>query len=130
MFVRSSTLRAALAESDALLHELAKERAGRINAETIAVERLHELDRVRAQALRFEEAYVEVVKERLTSLDTVNTLLMREAAPQVRKDREPGESTTVEITPKPPVAPASKIRHQMIRQGLMAVNKKITEKTA
>ena len=130
MFVRTSTLRAALAESDALVHELAKERAARINAETIASERLHELDRVRAQALRFEEAYVGIVKERLTSLDTVNAILMREAAPQVMKEREQGDSTTVEIKPKPPVAPASKIRHKMIFDGLTAVNSRVPAKTA
>ena len=62
--------------------ELESERTLRISAEAIAAERAAEVGRAYASATRAEVARDEAVKARLSSLDLVNTTLLRVMTPE------------------------------------------------
>jgi hypothetical protein len=120
IFVKPSLLKAAYSEIEDLRQQIEIERAARINAEVLASERAKEVERTREEALRFEKAYVESIHERLTSLDQVNVMLMREQAPQ-SAGQEPhaeGASEKIEIDVKRPESRISRLRGKTIQNRL------------
>jgi hypothetical protein len=76
------------ADLDTARADLDRERVRRIAAETVAVERAKELDRVIQMCSNYREDLARVNAERLKSLDALNVKLMRESAPEPPPDME------------------------------------------
>lgn len=121
IWAKPSLLKAAYAEIENLQRQLEMERGARVCAETVASERAAEVQRATDLASRFEKAYVDSVHERLTSLDSVNVMLMREAAPQAQREEPQGEPQKMEISVERRQSRMSKIRGKEIQNRLKSL---------
>jgi NADH dehydrogenase/NADH:ubiquinone oxidoreductase subunit G len=81
---------------DNLQHELEIERAKRISAEAIAVERQRSIDRMDSEVKRANESRDTVFSDRLHSLDAVNAAFIQKITPE----REPTKEEVKELSAK------------------------------